>query len=54
MEKFPPMTSCPFCDVIIRFDDAFPSNGNPDPVSRCSNASKALRSIAAHSPYHVY
>ena len=24
------------------------------PVSRCSNASKALRSIAAHSPYRVY
>ena len=24
------------------------------PVSRCSNASKALRSIAAHSLYHVY
>ena len=24
------------------------------PVSRCSNESKALRSIAAHSPYHVY
>ena len=25
------------------------------PVSRCSNASKqAQRSIAAHSPYHVY
>ena len=25
-----------------------------NPVSRCSNASKALRSIAAHSPYRVY
>ena len=24
------------------------------PVSRCSNASKALRSSAAHSPYRVY
>ena len=23
------MTSCPFCDVIIRFDYDFPSNGNP-------------------------
>ena len=28
-EKFPPMTSCLFCDVIIRFDDDFQSNGNP-------------------------
>ena len=24
------------------------------PVSRCSNASKSLRSIAEHSPYRVY
>ena len=26
--KFPPMTSYPTCDVVVRSDDAFPPNGN--------------------------
>ena len=28
--KFPSMTSYPFCDVVVRSDDAFPPNGNSD------------------------
>lgn len=29
-EKFPSMTSCQFRDVVIRFDDVFLQNGNPE------------------------
>ena len=33
--KFLSMTSYPFCDVVVRFNNAFPPNGNTD-LDACS------------------
>ena len=42
------MTSCPICDVIIRFDDDFPSNGNLAEEQIRKNKKKNLRLISVY------
>ena len=43
--KFPPMTSYPFCDVVVRSDDAFMPNGNT--VTYLSSIKLLFGSISA-------